>query len=298
MQATLKKLLFIFVGSFIMSIAATYFYVPYNLAAGGVSGLSIIINQIFPFLPVGLLMNLGNIIFFIIGFIFLDRSFGVYTLFGAFAYSLPVFFLERYFMPDQPVTDSPIIALIIGATLYGVGLAIIFFQNASTGGTDIITKILNVYFGLSYSTGFLISDGVVVLLSGIFISLNKALYAVVAIMLQSAVLDYAIAGLDKRMALNIITKKQEEVCAYIINDLKRGVTLLPGRGGFTHKEKETIVTVVQKQEYIKIKNLVERLDPTAFFYVYTASEVMGEGFTYPKTRQMQELVEEASRNRK
>ena len=150
MQATLKKMFLIFIGSFIMSLGATYFYVPYNLAAGGVSGLSIILNQIFPFLPVGLLMNLGNILFFILGFIFLDRSFGIYTLFGAFAYSLPVFFMERYFMPDQPLTDSPIIALIIGASLYGVGLTIVFLQNASTGGTDIVTKILNVHFGLSY----------------------------------------------------------------------------------------------------------------------------------------------------
>ena len=291
MQATLKKMFLIFIGSFIMSLGATYFYVPYNLAAGGVSGLSIILNQIFPFLPVGLLMNLGNILFFILGFIFLDRSFGIYTLFGAFAYSLPVFFMERYFMPDQPLTDSPIIALIIGASLYGVGLTIVFLQNASTGGTDIVTKILNVHFGLSYSTGFLISDGIVVLLSGIFISLNKALYAVVAIMVQSAILDYAITGFDRKMVLNIITKKQDEVCAFIINDLKRGVTLMSSRGGFTHQEKETIVTIVGKQEYTKIKTLVERIDPTAFFYVYSASEVMGEGFTYPKTKQVEKIIE-------
>ncbi|WP_074017983.1 YitT family protein [Kallipyga gabonensis] len=291
MQATLKKMFLIFIGSFIMSLGATYFYVPYNLAAGGVSGLSIILNQIFPFLPVGLLMNLGNILFFILGFIFLDRSFGIYTLFGAFAYSLPVFFMERYFMPDQPLTDSPIIALIIGASLYGVGLTIVFLQNASTGGTDIVTKILNVHFGLSYSTGFLISDGIVVLLSGIFISLNKALYAVVAIMVQSAILDYAITGFDRKMVLNIITKKQDEVCAFIINDLKRGVTLMSSRGGFTRQEKETIVTIVGKQEYTKIKTLVERIDPTAFFYVYSASEVMGEGFTYPKTKQVEKIIE-------
>lgn len=290
MQATLKKLSLIFLGSFIMSLGATYFYVPYNLAAGGVSGLSIIINQIFPFLPVGLLMNLGNVLFFVIGLICLDRSFGVYTLFGAFSYSLPVFFMERYFMPSEPLTDSPIIALIIGATLYGIGLTFVFFQNASTGGTDIVTKILNVHFGISYSTGFLISDGVVVLLSGIFISVNKALYAVVAIMVQSAILDYAITGLDRRMVLNIITKKQDEVCAFIMQDLKRGVTLLSSRGGFTKKEKETIVTIVRKQEYAKIKTLVERIDPTAFFYVYSASEVMGEGFTFPKTKQVDKLV--------
>lgn len=282
MSATIKKMVFIFLGAFTMAIGATYFYVPYDLAAGGISGLSIIINHIYPQLSVGGLMNMGNILFFIIGFIFLGRSFGIFTIFGAFSYSIPVYIMEHYFQVAQPVTDSPIVAMAIGAILHGIGLAIVFQQNASTGGSDIIVKIMNVYMGINLAAGVTITDGVVVMLSGMFISMNQALYAVLAILLQSVVLDYVIAGYDRRLVMNIITQNKEAVCDYIMHDIQRGVTLTQARGGFSKKNQEIIVTIVQKQEYTRIRTFMEEHDPKAFVYVYNANEVMGEGFTLPR----------------
>lgn len=296
MQETLKKILILIVATLLLAVATNYFYVPYDLASGGVSGLAIILNKVVPGFSVGIYLMIGNIVLFIIGFIFLGKTFGFFTLFGTFAYSLWVMILETFAPISKPVTDSAVISMVIGALLSGIGVGLVFLQNASTGGTDIVAMLLKKYLGISLSKGMFLIDGLVVVFSAMAFSINKSLYAVLAIILQSLVIDEAITGSDRRIAMNIISKHIDEINRYILHDVVRGTTFYSAKGGYSGRDHFVLTAIVTRSQYLKIKNYVETLDPNAFIYTYTASEVTGEGFTYrpndPTRVRIEEKVEE------
>ncbi len=297
MNETLKKICILLTGTFLLAVATNYFYVPYDLASGGVSGLAIILNKLIPGLSVGIYITIGNAILFIFGFILLGKAFGAYTVFGAFSYSIWVMILETVAPIKNPLTDSPEVSMVIGALLTGVGIAIVFLQNASTGGTDIIARVFKRYLNIPLSRGMFIIDGLVVVMSAFTFSINKSLYAILAIILQSLVLDEAITGSDRRIAINIISNKNDEINHYIIHKVVRGTTIYVAKGGYSGADHSVITAIVTRAQYIKIKNYVESIDPKAFIYTYAATEVTGEGFTYRPEKivtdkQQEELAEE------
>lgn len=291
MNETLKKIFILLAGTFLLAVATNYFYVPYDLASGGVSGLAIILNKLIPGLSVGIYITIGNAILFIVGIILLGRTFGVYTIFGAFSYSTWVMILETVAPIKEPLTESPEVSMVIGALLTGVGIAIVFLQNASTGGTDIIAMIFKKYMNIPLSKGMFIIDGLVVVMSAFAFSVNKSLFAILAIILQSLVLDEAITGADRRIAINIISNKSEEINNYIIHQVVRGTTIYIAKGGYSGLDHSVITAIVTRAQYLKIKNYVESVDPKAFIYTYAATEVTGEGFTYRPEKLGAEKIE-------
>ncbi len=291
MKNTWMRLWLITLGVASMAIGTHLFLVPNALATGGVTGIAIIGNHLIPQLSVGLIMLVGNIILFIMGWISLGRQFGVLTLYGTMMYSALTALLEQVFPSVKPLSDNVLLNLIFGSLLMGIGLAVVFQQNASTGGTDIICKILNTYLHVELGRAFLLVDLFVVGLSAYFISIERSLYAAVGIYLQSAILDHMIAGSNRRIIMTIISEKTDEINNYINVHMNRGSTIYQAQGGYSGQERPVIVTVVHRAEYIQIAEQIKRTDPKAFVYIHYVSEVFGEGFTYPPAPNLEQMID-------
>lgn len=280
MRSTWQKMLSICFGCFILALAMNYFFIPNHIAAGGISGLAIVINYVFPFFGIGALILVGNLVLFAMAFILLGKQFGIMTLVGSISYSAWVIFFEHFAPMTKPLVQDQLLVILIGSSISGIGLSFVFTQNASTGGTDILGAILNNITHIGLAKSLFAIDAIVVMLGGACISLENALYAIVAIYTQAMVLENMIAGFGRRIVMNITTEKVDEVNAFIIEKMHRGTSIYPMQGGFSGNPHLAIVAVVHHKEYIRIKDYVDEVDPRAFVFVYSANEVLGEGFTY------------------
>ena len=278
MKKSIKEYILITIGAILVAVSVHFFLSPANLAAGGVSGIAIILSKFLPQVPIGLMMLVMNTVLFVVGFIFIGNSFGAKTIYASLSLSGMTWLLERLFPMEGPMADDLFIVMIFGVLISGVGMALVFNQNASTGGTDIIAKILNKYTHIEIGKALLIAD--------FFISLSAAavfgpligMYALLAVIINGFAIDAVIQGFSTCMQVTIISEKGEDIKSFIIDELSRGVTLYNAVGAYTGNKKEVIVTVVSRREFIRIKDYVSMLDKTAFVTVANIHEVLGEGF--------------------
>lgn len=288
-----KKFVWITLGGFLLAIALHFFLAPSNIAGGGLGGFSIILNQVIPSWDIGTIVLVGNVFLFVIGFLLLGKQYGLLTLVGSMVFSLWVVFFEWIVPHPQPLVEDKLLIIMLASGLNGLGLSFIFDQNASSGGTDILAQILHTYFHISMAKGLFLVDGLVVLMSAITLSLGDALYAILTIYLQSVMIDQTIAGFRRRMVMNITTSRMQEVNHFIIHQMHRGTSIYPISGGYSGNAYQAIVTVVHNTEYFRIKDYVQSIDPHAFVFVYSANEVMGEGFSYPAPKPKASEAKEA-----
>ena len=175
-------------------------------------------------------------------------------------------------------TNDLILATIFGTLISAVGMAIVFNANASTGGTDIIAKILNKFFHIEIGKSLLIVDFLVTLLGAVTFGINIGLYGLLAVIINGVVIDNIIAGFKTKSEITIISEKNKEISKFILDDLERGCTFIKGIGGFTGKDTSILYTVLDRNEFIKLKNKIKEIDKNAFITVGEVHEVMGEGF--------------------
>lgn len=265
------------IGILLVAFAVEYFFVPNNLAAGGVTGLAIVINNYIPILSTGILVLIMNLILFVIAFIFLGGNFGAKTIYTSFGLSIVMAAIEKYLKP-QPITTDLIMATLFGTIISAIGMAIVFNVNASTGGTDIIAKILNKYFHINIGKSLLIVDFLVTISGAITFGIDRGLYALVCVILNGLAIDRFIEGFKVCMSVTIISEKYSEINEFILNTLERGCTNVSGIGGYTRKDIFIINTVLERMEFIKLKNYIKEIDPRAFITVAQVHEVLGEGF--------------------
>ncbi len=278
MEFNLKRFYLINIGIIIMATGLYYFLIPADLAVGGVTGLAMVINKLIPVIPIGILMLIANIVLFIVAFLVIGKDFGGYTIYSSFLLSGVIYLFEIITPIKQPLIDDLMINLIYGIIIQGIGMGIIFYQNASTGGTDIVAKIINKFTHVEIGKSLLIADLFVIVLAIFTFGARLALYALLGIGINALVIDKVIAGFNTKMKVVIISEKSGVINQYIINEIKRGTTLYYADGGFTKKEKTIISTVVNKRQYIKIKQFAQRIDPRIFIKVSFIHEVLGEGF--------------------
>ena len=232
MQEKIKEFLIITLGFILVSIAVEYFYVPAHINAGGITGIAIIINNYMPSLPIGMLMMVMNVVLFMIGFLFIGGNFGAKTIYASFGVSGTIWLIEMVIKPHA-LTNDVLLSAIIGTLLLGTGLGIVFSQNASTGGTDIIAKILNKFFHLDLGKSMQAVDIFVVILAGIAFGIATALYAVICVLLNGIIIDKVIEGFTSVKAVMVFSNNVEKIQIYIINEIDRGCTAFEGKGGFT-----------------------------------------------------------------
>ncbi|WP_308779460.1 YitT family protein [uncultured Clostridium sp.] len=277
MKEGLREYILILIGVFLVAISLEYFFIPNNIAAGGLTGLAIVINHYIPSISTGPLVFIMDLFLFVIGFIFLGKNFGVKTIVSSFSLAGMMTIIETYFNP-KAITNDLMLAAIFGTFITAIGMAIVFNVNASTGGTDTIAKILNKFFHIDIGKSLLAVDFIVTLLGAVTFGINIGLYGLLSVIINGIAIDKVIEGFQVCKEVTVISTKSDEIGKFIMDELERGCTFLKGVGGFSGKDTYILYAVLGRNEFIKLKQYISKIDPKAFITVGEVHEVMGEGF--------------------
>jgi uncharacterized membrane-anchored protein YitT (DUF2179 family) len=281
---SLRDYSLIALGALVQALGLRIFLVPANLASGGVSGIAQIISHFSGF-PIGLMVFLGNIPLFLLGARFLGgRAFVTRTGFAIVIYAfLTDALLWLPFFPKNGITDDIVLNSLYGAVVAGVGYGLVYRGRGTSGGSDILARILNHYRGVSMTQSYLLTDAAVILSAGFVFGWKEALYAVITLYVSGLVVDTAIEGGSTARTALIITAAPEPTANAILHQLERGVTRLNATGVYTGAERVVLYTVVSRAEVQRLKDIVHSADPAAFMVIGAAYEALGEGFQPLKT---------------
>ena len=274
-----KTYIGIIIGALLIAIGLYFFWAPSNLAAGGVSGLAIVIKVLLPYIPIGIIIFALDIIMFAIGFIFLGKSFGIRSLVCSISVSTITTILELIYPNWQPISGDNLLILIFGSLIISLGQAIVFNLEASSGGTDIIAKIISRYTHLNIGTSLLIADLSVVLFATSILGLEKGLYAALGVIVTTQLIDYFISGFGIRRYITIMPSTIEKaniINQYIIEELKRSSTVYFAAGIRENEMKQIITVIIERKEFVTLKNYVMNLDQEAIITVQNLHEVVGD----------------------
>ncbi len=271
---TLSDLILIGVGAACMAAAVDIFLDPNNVVPGGFTALAIFANRLWRW-PVGITLLVLNVPFLFVGMRVLGLAFGPKTLVATALSSLFIDLLR----PLLPVVrGEPILYILYGGLLYGLGMGLVFRANATSGGTEIPAKLLEHFYDIRMSTSLLVMDVLILSLAAWIFGLAPALYALIAVWVMARVIDAVEAGFSASDTAFIVTEQIEAVGAAVLDELERGVTLLHGQGGYTGSTRTVLFTVVSRRQVSALREIVSRIDPDAFVVISPSSEVLGEGF--------------------
>jgi uncharacterized membrane-anchored protein YitT (DUF2179 family) len=271
-----RDILLILIGATIQAIGMNLFLIPGKLAAGGVSGISQIINR-YTGWPIGVMIILLNIPLFVLGWQSLGgRRFLLRTFLAVGVYAVLIDALAN-FLPRDLTADSVLNAL-FGGLLMGSGMGLVFRAKGTTGGTDILARLLGKWRGIPLSESFLITDTAVVLVSGIAFSWTLALYAVVALYTGGMAAELTSEGSGVVRSATIITEHPQTVGEKIMRELNRGVTVWRGTGMYSGENRQILFCVISRSEVNPLKEIILEADPAAFVVIGQAHEALGEGF--------------------
>lgn len=278
-----KEYILITIGALLVALAIQLFFVPNHIAPGGVSGIGLILNSVFPQVSVSTYVIVLNGALFLLAFKLLGGGFGFKTLYASFSLSGMMWIIENVIQPER-ATEDLMLATLLGILLLGTGLGMVFNQDASTGGTDILAKILNKYLNLSMGVSMTIIDLMVVVLVAAFFGIERGLYAGLATFLNGVVIDRVVGGFNEKKQVFIITRNKEEVKTYVVDVLERGATIFTGEGAFSGEGNYVIYTVLSTKEFVNLKTFLREHYPDAFVTVTSTTEVLGQGFSLPKKK--------------
>ena len=261
-------------GTFLAALSLPLFFLPYDIAPGGISGISTVLSSVLP-LSVGLLSFALNVPLFLVGWRtvgwrFAVRSFIAMTLMSLFIDLVPV----------SDVSGNVLLAAVFGGVLLGLGLGLVVRAGATTGGTDMAAKMIhNRVAFLTIATILFMIDGLVVAVAALAFGIEAALWALIALFVSSQTMDMVIKGFNTAMQFMIISRDSEQIVRRIHEDLERGCTRLMAEGTYSGKPVGTLLCVVSRTEAPRLKKIVSEIDPDAFVTVCNVHEALGEGFT-------------------
>lgn len=266
----------IIVGSALFAAGFQFFLYPNSIIVGGVSGIAMIINLLTG-LPVGVMTIVLNIPLFIIAWRHFGTKFIIASLVGMLLSSV---FVDIFAALEYSPTADMLLACIIGGAVKGLGLGMVYYAGATTGGTDIIAKFVRLRFPyLNFGTVILITDAVIILaFAAIFNKVEAAMYAVIAMFVVSKVVDLVLYGIDNSNVCYIISEKSQQLIEDITGTLHRGVTILEGEGAYSHQNKQVLLCVVKRTQIADIRKIIKNVDENAFFIITDAKNVFGSGF--------------------
>ncbi|MBI3166063.1 MAG: YitT family protein [Chloroflexi bacterium] len=281
----IRDYLIIVISSLIQAVSLRLFFIPANLASGGVSGISQLINH-FTGWPIGLMVLVGNIPLFILGWRFLGGfKFAMRTAVAIVTYSLltdllmkiPTF-VEYTQLLINDLQGDIFLNSLYGAIISGIGYGLVYRARGTSGGSDILARILNNWRGISMTQSYLMVDALVILSAGFVFGWKAALYAMITLYVSGLVAETVLEGGGTVRTAMIVTAKPEEVSTCVIDELQRGVTWLEGRGAYTGNSRPVLYCVVNRAEIATLKAIVHEKDPEAFMVIGVAHEALGEGF--------------------
>lgn len=276
-----KSYVVITLGSILYALAYNIFYAPNLVAMGGLTGLGQVLNALIPVLPVGTTVFVMNVPLFFLGWKFIGGHLLVSSLYAMTFSSFAIDVMDMIY--QFPPMDT-MLAAIFGGALLGAGIGLVFSKGATTGGTDLIARLLKLKFAwLPMGTLVLIPDFIVIVLAAIaFGKVESALYGLVSLFITSKVMDMVLYGMDSSKVAYIISDSCKEITDAVMA-MDRGATILHGEGAYSGDEKKVLMVAFKQKEIVPLKEKVNEIDPHAFLIVCDAHDVLGEGFrTYSK----------------
>lgn len=277
MLSRIKQFSLIVVGVVFVAAAVNVFMAPHNIAAGGLTGLAIILESVMG-LDRALIVMIANGLLVFLTYFFLGKEVFLKTILGAFL--LPLF---MKIIPHKMLINDVLLSNIFGSVCFGIGISILYSQKSSTGGTSIPPLILKKLYGIDTSIGLLVTDSLIVLGSLFVFGVEPFFHATFAIVLASATMRYLETGLNKKRLLQVISKESEVILQALLVELDTGVTVVPAMGGYTKEPRTVLMVAINDRDYVDAKKIVDRLDPEAFVIVHNVADIHGKGFTYHST---------------
>ena len=264
----------ILLGCLIGSAAYPLFLVPNAIAPGGLTGVATILNYLWG-LPVGVTSLALNLPLFLIGYKEMGGIFAFRSLVATILFSVAIDLL-----PLPPLTDDILLGSVYGALLLGVGLGLIMRGGATTGGSDMIARMVNKRFPtLTVGTFLFLVDCAVILCAAFTMSASAALYALICIFVSARAVDLVLAGTGSAKACFIVTRTPQRISGRILEELERGATLVQGTGAYSGEERAVLISVVSQREVVPLKRIVREEDQKAFVFITDTHETLGEGFS-------------------
>ncbi|KLO21422.1 YitT family protein [Marinitoga sp. 1155] len=274
------------IGTILTALGIVLFLDPFSIVAGGVSGLAIVLKNLLGWW-LGLQMLVYNVVLFALGFWLLGVGFGFKSIYAALLLSFLIDYFEQVLHLDsmmkslllnsQIKIDPLLISSIYGGVLAGIGIGLVVWRNASTGGTDIIAMIINKYMHISTGKGLLIVDTIVTM-SAFLINPLVPMYGIIAIFVTSKMIDTVVEGFESTRTVLVISEKYDKIKEKIFERLDRGVTILEGKGGYTQRERKVLMIVLTRREIGELRRIIKDIDDKAFISIVPNSETLGYGF--------------------
>lgn len=271
----LRKIFFVVIGNLLCAIAFNAFFIPSKLLSGGVGGLALM-NQYLTGLPTGITVFIINIPIFLIGARMVDKEFAIYGFISMFIFSSLLTItngIDKYI-----ILDDILLGAVIGGVLNGIGMGLMFKNRTSQGGFDIIAAILKKKYNMNIGTGLMIMNTVIISLSSFLFGVRSAMYTLISMYIGYQVLDKVQTGFNVKKNVVIVSNKSEELADRIIGELNRSITFLEGSGGYKKENKHVIYCIVTSKEIVKLKEIIDKVDPSAFLIINDVIEVRGSTF--------------------
>ena len=277
----IKEFAIITFGAILAATAIYFFMLPLNIAIGSGSAIAMMLSTFIP-LPVSMLSLGLNVILLIVGFILIGREFGVKTVYAAILVPLMIGLYEILFPNFESLTGDPVIDVICYTIIVGMGMALLFSCNASSGGLDIVAKILNKYTHMDIGTAVSVSGVVVAASSFFFYDTKIAVISILGTYFGGMVVDKFIFGLNIKRRVCVISERLDEIVQFVLHDLHSGATINEIIGAYDMTRRREVIVIVNKQEYKRLMDYVKKLDPKAFVTVYAVNEIRYQ----PKVKQI------------
>lgn len=269
-----RQFAIITIGVLIAAVAVYFFLIPGQLVIGSIAGLSLVISQMVA-LPISIITFILNIILLVLGYLMIGKEFGVKTVYTSLLLSVFLFIFERLIPLNASILGDPWLDLLCFVLLLGFSQAILFGQNASSGGLDIVAKILNKLFYVDLGKAIMMS-GVITSLSAIFVyDIKTVILGLLGTYINGLVLDHFIVGFNARKRVCIISDHYEDIQKYIVHTLERGVTLYPVYGGYQNDKKIEVETIITRNEFVNLMEFLKEIDMKAFVTAGSVSEIYG-----------------------
>ena len=271
-KRTIKEFFIITIGTLIVSTAVFFFMLPSHVSVGSGTALAMVISNFIP-LPVSVITLILNIVLLILGFLLIGPEFGAKTIYCSIL--MPVFLgiYEQIFPDFQSITQDPFLDVLCYIFVVGIGLAILFRRNASSGGLDIVAKLMNKFLRMDLGKAMSLSGMLVALSSALVYDKKTVVISVIGTYLNGLILDHFIFGQNEKKRVCIISKQEELVRDYILYELGSGATIYEATGAYSMEKHNEIITIVDKQEYQKLMQFMSVNDPEAFMTVYSVKDV-------------------------
>ena len=267
-----KEFIIITFGALVSAAAIFFFMLPSNVAVGSASALAMVLNNFIP-LPVSVINLAINVVLLTIGFILIGSEFGVKTVYTSIMVPVFMWIFENAFPDFTSLTDDPLLDVLCYVLVVGIAMAILFSYNASSGGLDIVAKILNKYLGMELGKASSAAGVAVALTSALCYDTKTVILSVLGTYFGGIIVDHFIFGLNIKRKVCVISQKLDIIVDYILHELHSGATLYDNKGAYNKTEGQEVITIVDKNEYRKLMEFIRKTDPKAFVTVYSVSEI-------------------------